>query len=203
METNSPRFEIEQSIMDGKIETAFSQLKEYIHDNEDHASFLNLWGRHSSLEKDFGLGIINYDTFDRHRNQIRASFVTLLPKILNGRSLQRKKVTFLMRLGLAQMENHEYEAAIGYFDHVITLFPNHITAYMERGVAQMSLARFSSALIDFSKVIELEPAHPFALSNRGAVFVRLGEKEKACADWKKVKELDFAISDRAFEQICR
>ncbi len=193
---------IEELIIQDKIDKAFSILKNWVHDNEIHKTFINLWRRYNQNENDFNKFKISYEDYSTFKSRITFSLIELVSETFSLQVDANRKATNFMKLGAAQMEIFNFSKAKGYFEKVISLVPNHIQAHMERGVAEMNLSNFDQAIVEFNKVIMLEPDNPFALNNRGVAFFQVGKSKEACNDWRKVKDLEFDISDFAIKNHC-
>jgi tetratricopeptide (TPR) repeat protein len=204
MENEEVRNLIEEYIIQDRLDTAFSILKNWTHDSEMRTAFLNLWGMFNKNEKHYRIEReISYDEYILHSNRIRNSIIRLVDEIFSSKVDRYKKATYFMKLGSAKMEENDFEKAIEYFEKVLEIVPNHVQAILDRGVANLNTTRLDSALLDFERVLQLEPDNPFALNNRGVTYFQMGDKSKACKDWKKVRDLDFPISNFSLINHCQ
>jgi len=82
------------------------------------------------------------------------------------------------------------QAAIKYFQKVISLDPQRSGAYFEQGISYGQLAQYTKALDLINKALELESQNGLYLYGRGRVYLLDGKIEKAMEDFKKAAELD-------------
>lgn len=203
MEENEIKNIIEEYIIQDKIDSAFSILRNWTHDNQIHITFVGLWGAYNLNEKEYRIGrAISYDDYVLHSNKLRYALIGLVGEVFSSKVDSYKKATNFMKLGAAKMETFDFPKAIEYFGKVIELIPNHIQAHMEIGVAKMNVSKFENAIVEFNKVLSLEPDNPFALNNRGVAYFQIGNSVKACNDWKLVESLGFDISHSAIKNHC-
>jgi len=82
------------------------------------------------------------------------------------------------------------QAAIKYFQKVISLDPQRSGAYFEQGISYGQLAQYTKALDLINKALELESQNGLYIYGRGRIYLLAGKTEKAMEDFKKAAELD-------------
>ena len=82
------------------------------------------------------------------------------------------------------------QAAIKYFQKVISLDPQRSGAYFEQGISYGQLAEYTKALNLINKALELESQNGLYIYGRGRIYLLAGKTEKAMEDFKKAAELD-------------
>ena len=82
------------------------------------------------------------------------------------------------------------QAAIKYFQKVISLDPQRSGAYFEQGISYGQLAEYTKALNLINKALELDSQNGLYIYGRGRVYLLAGKTEKAMEDFKKAAELD-------------
>jgi len=82
------------------------------------------------------------------------------------------------------------QAAIKYFQKVISLDPQRSGEYFEQGISYGELAEYTKALDLINKALELESQNGMYYYGRGRVYLLAGKIEKAMEDFKKAAEQD-------------
>jgi len=82
------------------------------------------------------------------------------------------------------------QAAIKYFQKVISLDPQRSGAYFEQGISYGELEEYTNALDLINKALELESQNGMYYYGRGRVYLLAGKIKKAMEDFKKAAELD-------------
>ncbi|MBP6512960.1 MAG: tetratricopeptide repeat protein [Bacteroidia bacterium] len=82
----------------------------------------------------------------------------------------------------------DFEGELSDYNHVISMYPDHVHAYVSRGGAYNRLLDYEKGIADFNKALELDPDNQEAYNNRGFAKKGLGDKEGACDDWNKSKQ---------------
>ena len=83
-----------------------------------------------------------------------------------------------------------YAKAIGFFNEVIALDPDHLNAYLQRGFCFTLQREYVRAVGDFSAVIERKNDHLWAYTSRGSAYAKLKKHDLAMRDFDRVIELD-------------
>lgn len=83
-----------------------------------------------------------------------------------------------------------YAKAIGLFDQVLAVDPDHLNAYLQRGFCHSLQREYELAVADFSAVIERKNDHAWAYTSRGSAYNSLGKPELAMRDFDAVLGLD-------------
>ncbi|MCB0794746.1 MAG: tetratricopeptide repeat protein [Flavobacteriales bacterium] len=84
----------------------------------------------------------------------------------------------------------EHAQAIGFYDQVLELDPEHMNAYLQRGFCNSLVKRYDAAVKDFSAVIARKPDHVWAFISRGSAYNKLEQYDKAMLDFDMALSLD-------------
>jgi tetratricopeptide (TPR) repeat protein len=105
-------------------------------------------------------------------------------------SIGRKKDAdyWLDKAGLCATYGNN-QAAIKYFQKVISLEPQRSEAFFGEGVSYGQLGKFFKAIELIDRAIELDPQKGLYYYGRGRVYLLAGEKEKAMDDFEKAAGL--------------
>jgi hypothetical protein len=93
---------------------------------------------------------------------------------------------------LALWQGSKYKdpnAAIKYWNHVISSENHKAAAYSNRGLAYHELKQYQMAIKDFSRAIKLDPGYASAYNNRGNSYYELNEYQQALHDYDKSLKL--------------
>ena len=93
-------------------------------------------------------------------------------------------------LGLAQMQQKNYERAIEHFDQTISLQSNQPIAYFQMGMAYLFLSEPEKANLAAGRAVELDPSNPSHHRQLAYTQLLLGDLPAAEASAKKAIELD-------------
>ncbi|MBN2345247.1 MAG: tetratricopeptide repeat protein, partial [Candidatus Aminicenantes bacterium] len=100
-------------------------------------------------------------------------------------------------LGTIASRSGDFAGALGHFQEVVRLDPNHALAHCNMGIALFNLyrrdmdpVRLQRALESFDRAVGLDPRLGIAFDGRGAVLMALGENDRAAGDFARVIELD-------------
>jgi tetratricopeptide (TPR) repeat protein len=93
-------------------------------------------------------------------------------------------------LGLAQMQQRNYERAVEHFDETIRLKPNQPIAYFQMGMAYLFLDEREKALQSAERAVELDPSNPAHHRQLAYTRMLMGDYPLAEASAKKAIELD-------------
>jgi Flp pilus assembly protein TadD len=95
-----------------------------------------------------------------------------------------------LEIGLAFLDNRDYEKAVIFLSKFIDDNPNSSEAYENRAVAHFSLGDNEALMNDLNKAIELDATNENALFNRGLRFIETKEFDAAIADYQTIYALD-------------
>jgi tetratricopeptide (TPR) repeat protein len=87
-------------------------------------------------------------------------------------------------------QSKDFSRAIGLYERVIALNPDHAEAYYKRGNALKDLEQLTAALVSYDGAIVRKPDFAYAWCNRGVVQQRLGLYEAALASYDQAIALD-------------
>ena len=93
-------------------------------------------------------------------------------------------------LGLAQMQQKNYERAIEHFDETIRLKPNQAMAYFQMGMAYLFLDERTQAAQAAERAVELDPSNPAYHRQLAYAQLLLGDLSVAETSAKKAIALD-------------
>ncbi len=93
-------------------------------------------------------------------------------------------------MGLAQMQQKNYERAVEHFDQSIALKSDQPMAYFQMGMAYLFLNETQKAQLAAERAVELEPANASHQRQLAYTQLLLGELSAAEASVKKAIELD-------------
>lgn len=83
-----------------------------------------------------------------------------------------------------------YAKAVGLFNEVLSLDPEHLNAYLQRGFCFVLQREYVKAINDFSAVIARKNDHLWAYTSRGSAYAKLNKHDLAMRDFDRVLELD-------------
>ena len=116
----------------------------------------------------------------------KADLITASPQ----ESMHKKDADYwLDKAGLCATYGNN-QAAIEYFQKVLSLDPQRSEAYFGEGVSYGQLENYYKAIDLIDKAIALEPNKGMYYYGRGRVWLLAGEKEKALEDFRKAAALD-------------
>jgi len=98
--------------------------------------------------------------------------------------------TVSLSVGLAYLEQKQFDEAISEFTKVIEMKRALPEAYYNRGLAYAKKNDADHAIADYSKAIELNPRDADTYFNRGLAYYKKDNLEEAIADYTKVIELN-------------
>jgi Tfp pilus assembly protein PilF len=75
--------------------------------------------------------------------------------------------TVLLNIGIGLLNQKKPEDALGWFDKVVTRFPQNADGYYYRGLTSLQLSKNDAAKADLTKFLELAPNAPEAATAKG------------------------------------
>ena len=101
-----------------------------------------------------------------------------------------KNVDAIFNNAMAAFVRADFNAAISFFNQLVSLMPDSDRLYTGRGAAHFRLNQLTEALSDFSRAIELAPTNSRALHLRGLALQKAGDDNSALSDFNRAIELD-------------
>jgi tetratricopeptide (TPR) repeat protein len=98
-------------------------------------------------------------------------------------------------LGLAYLDMHRYDRAIGQFEKAITLYPSYGSAFNNLGNAFYQSGLYDRAIEAETRAIALEPNNPVFYFGRGVSRASRGDYEGAIADYTRAISIDSGYAD--------
>lgn len=94
----------------------------------------------------------------------------------------------LMMRGIAEMQQHELETAIGTFTRLIEMAPDLSEAWNKRATAHWLMGNFPASLADICETVKREPRHFGAYSGLGMIRAESGENARAVAAFELARK---------------
>lgn len=95
----------------------------------------------------------------------------------------------VFNLGIAQINNKNWNAAIANFREAVKLNPNYVLAHYFLGNALARTGNFEMAEIHFRNAIQLQPDYAAAYNDLGNTLAAQGNPEEAMTHYKKAAEI--------------
>ena len=83
-----------------------------------------------------------------------------------------------------------FQSIIDYYNHIIDLYPNDVTALINRGVTYYILGDIQKSLADLNRSLEIDPDNADAICSRGFVYNAGYDFSKALADFDHLISVD-------------
>jgi Flp pilus assembly protein TadD len=99
-------------------------------------------------------------------------------------------ISFRIPGGESSFMNLKFKLMSLFFDKVIQLDPNDVTAWDGKGIALLKLGRCMEAIQAFDKAIQLDTNDAMAWSNKGTALSSLGKHEEAIQAFDKAIQLN-------------
>lgn len=110
---------------------------------------------------------------------------------LGWRQLFPGRAVDAYQLGVTNLEEGEFAAAIPHFDRAIALDAQFAQAYWARGEAFMALGEYETAVANFDRVVALHPTtFPSIYIYRAAAYTQLDNYPAAIVDYETLLSLD-------------
>ncbi len=100
------------------------------------------------------------------------------------------RINGLMGIGIAAMNQANYDDAMEAFSRVVTLAPDFAEGWNKRATVLYLMGRTTESMQDIDHVLALEPRHFGALSGLGLCNVRLGKDQAALDAFKRAAAID-------------
>ena len=78
-----------------------------------------------------------------------------------------------MFLGIAAMNNQQFEKALGHFRLLTEIEPDFAEGWNKRATVLFLMGRFHESSVDVERTLQLEPRHFGALSGKGLILMNL------------------------------
>lgn len=91
----------------------------------------------------------------------------------------------LGNLGIMEVDNRNFPAAIPYLEKYIKLKPGEAMGYVKRGEALFQLQQYDEAIVDFTKGLELDVNSPYIYLFRSMTQLAKGDNKAAIDDINK------------------
>jgi tetratricopeptide (TPR) repeat protein len=88
-------------------------------------------------------------------------------------------VNQLMALGVARLNEGDFNRALAVFDRIVTLAPNFAEGWNKRATTLYLMGRYTESKSDIDRVLGLEPRHFGALSGLGLCNSQLHQPKEA------------------------
>ena len=95
------------------------------------------------------------------------------------------EVQRFMALGIAAMNQNNYEDAFNAFEHVVGIAPDFAEGWNKRATVNYILKRLSASMRDIERTLALEPRHFGALSGLAIIFDTIGNNKAAADAWDR------------------
>lgn len=92
--------------------------------------------------------------------------------------------------GLDALRDEDFERAIGFFERVVELAPEHEFAWNNLGRSYLKMERLDEAESALRTQIEVDPFDEYAYNNLGQVLEELGRSDEALAAYRKQIEIN-------------
>jgi tetratricopeptide (TPR) repeat protein len=96
----------------------------------------------------------------------------------------------LMAIGVAGLNDSDYDQAYQAFSRVVKLAPNFAEGWNKRATTLFLMGRFAESVQDIEKTLALEPRHFGALSGLGMCNERLNKDKEALDAFQKALAVD-------------
>lgn len=91
----------------------------------------------------------------------------------------QNSINILMRQGIQDMQNGDYEAALGAFTAITELEPEFAEGWNKRATVLYLMGDYNGSVADIRRTLALEPRHFGALSGLGLIYDALEQEEAA------------------------
>jgi tetratricopeptide (TPR) repeat protein len=81
--------------------------------------------------------------------------------------------------GVLDIDKNQFESAIRYLEHSLTIRPRAVAAWQNLGIALRALKRPHEALAASERALQIAPDNPELLNNQGNVLLEIGQAEGA------------------------
>ena len=102
------------------------------------------------------------------------------------------------RLAESYKELQDWEMALEYYNHLLSIDPENYAAYNERGNLYIRLHDYKKAETDFNDATRIQPEVATAYFNRGMLFLKQGAYINALADVEKVLKYKPSAAGKAY-----
>lgn len=100
------------------------------------------------------------------------------------------KVDALIAVGVAALNEGNYDRALDAFDQIVRVAPNFAEGWNKRATTLYSMGRFDEAVKDVERVLALEPRHFGALSGLGLCDEQLNKDQEALNAFERAAGVD-------------
>jgi tetratricopeptide (TPR) repeat protein len=108
----------------------------------------------------------------------------------NALRKDRNNALLYNKIGLAQLQLHEFRRAQTAFDKAVKLNPKYAPAFNNLGLANHLQRRYDSAVKNYKKALALNEADAVFHCNLGGAWFALNQFERAVAEYQRGLELD-------------
>jgi tetratricopeptide (TPR) repeat protein len=115
-------------------------------------------------------------------------FTHAIEDLLESSRLERSSTTYY-NLGLAFGNLQQFESAVKYFTHAISLNAHDSATYSNRGISYKSLKQYEAAIADFSTALSINPDSASSYDHRGQCHYELGNHTSAVEDFSNAVRL--------------
>lgn len=95
----------------------------------------------------------------------------------------------LLQAGNALMTQGRAAEALGHFERLVGIAPEHADGHYNRGVALQTLARYDQAVAAYDRALQLDPKDREAHNNRGISLMQLQRRDAAAASFAQALQL--------------
>jgi len=85
-------------------------------------------------------------------------------------------------IGLASLDEYDFEAALVYFDQALQVDENYLIGYTYRGYANLNLGKLDEAIEDFTEALKHNPKAIDNLKYRSQAYISIGRFDLALTD---------------------
>lgn len=100
-----------------------------------------------------------------------------------------------MLQGIDAMAEHDFKAALVFFDDVISKYPTYAEGWNKRATVYYLMGRLDESLNDVEETLDLEPRHFGALSGKGLILMAKGDYDLAIKAFEHALETNPHMSD--------
>ncbi len=104
----------------------------------------------------------------------------------------------LYNLGVIAKDRQNYDAAIEYYERVISIDPAYVNAWFNLGGIFIDQARYDEAHERFQKVVSLSPDYANAWYNLGIIAAARGRRDEAIKYYQKALSIDPAFVNACY-----
>ena len=101
-----------------------------------------------------------------------------------------QNIDALMAIGIAAMNDGDYDQAYRALSRVVDLAPNYAEGWNKRATVLYLMGRYEDSIKDIGKTLALEPRHFGALSGLGLCNAQLSREKEALDAFEKALEIN-------------